>query len=283
MNLPSTIGAALELGRKTLSATSETPGLDTQMLLSHAVGRGRTWVLAHPEEALGLQQAREFIGMLSRCQQGEALPYLLGWWEFYGRRFLLSPAVLIPRPETELMVEASLECLSKRSPQAVAVDVGTGSGCIAVTIAAEVPSLRIFATDISSDALRLARTNAHEHNVLSQIKLVQTDLLSPFSCTFDLICANLPYIATSELHKLAVGRREPHLALDGGMDGLEVIGRLAVFLPGRLAQGGRVLLEIGHEQADTVLALVRTAIPQVRSEVRRDIAGLDRLIVIDRN
>ncbi|NIS79792.1 MAG: peptide chain release factor N(5)-glutamine methyltransferase [Anaerolineales bacterium] len=228
------------------------------------------------------QQAQEFTNMLNRCQLGEALPYVLGWWEFYGRRFHLSPAVMIPRPETEQMVEASLEYLSGRSYPPIVIDVGTGSGCVAVTLAAEMPGLRIFASDISSAALTLARRNILEHNVSSQIELVRSDLLVPFDCEFDLICANLPYIPTGELKKIAVGRREPHLALDGGADGLKVIRRLMKLLPDRLAQGGRALLEIGVGQDEAVLDLASKAVTQVRCEVRRDLAGLQRLVVIDR-
>lgn len=250
--------------------------------MSEILGRTRTWVLTHPDVELEGTQSQTFLRYLARCEEGEALPYVLGWWEFYGRRFQLNPEVLIPRPETELLIEEALAFLRTHPGRRTAADIGTGCGCIAVTLAAEIPDLNIVATDIEGGALRIARNNALDHHVLPRMRFIQTDLLSPLRASFDLICANLPYIPSAEMADLVVARREPRSALDGGEDGLHVIDRLMAQLPDLLIPRGRVLLEIGADQAEAAKTIARNTIPASVVEVLKDLAGRDRLLVIDR-
>ena len=284
MNTPSTVQSALAMSRSALCKHSETPNLDGQLLLGQVLGRPRSWLLAHPENVLEERHGTQFMDMLDRCARGEALPHVLGWWEFYGRRFHLDTSVLIPRPETELMVDAALEVLRPQSRPLTVVDVGTGSGCVAVTLAREIPGLRVYATDLSLDALRLAKKNVFTHAVDRTVHLVCTDLVSSILPPegFDLVCANLPYIPQDEIDRLLVSKREPRLALDGGKDGLQVVRRLLQNLPAILSEQGRAILEIGSGQADSVLQDVAELLPRHRACVRMDYAGHHRLLVIDR-
>ena len=282
MNLPLTISAALDTGRRALVSLSETPSLDTQLLLSEVLNRSRAWILAHSDVALKTTQAQAFINLLSRCASGEALPHVIGWWEFYGRRFQLTPGVLIPRPETEIIIEAGLQYLTDRPMCRKAADIGTGSGCVGVTLAAEVSDLSVVATDLDAEALQVARSNAQAFNVASRILFLQSDLLLPLNTSFDLICANLPYVPTRMLPGLKVAKREPLVALDGGTDGLHIIRRLLNILPRWLEVEGRALLEIGEGQADVVLNAARKIFPTSETRIRKDLAGKDRMLVIDR-
>lgn len=250
--------------------------------MSEALGCTRAWVLAHPEARLNEAQTQAFINMVARCRDGEALPHVLGWWEFYGRRFRLTPEVLIPRPETELLIEGALQFLIQHPKRRMAADVGTGCGGVAVTLAAEVPDLWVTATDLSFSALQVAQSNAREHRVASRVRLLQADLLTSVAGSFDLICANLPYIPTKVLHGLAVAPREPRMALDGGADGMVIIRRLLACIPDLLEANGRALFEIGAGQSDTALAATQEVLPTSNVEVRKDLAGQDRLLVIDR-
>lgn len=269
------------MGRRTLKPHSDTPDLDAQLLLSEVLGCTRTWVLTYPDRELGGEQSQTFLAHLARCEAGEALPYVLGWWEFYGRRFQLNPEVLIPRPETELLIEEALAFLRTHPGRRMAADIGSGCGCIAVTLAAEIPDLNIVVTDIERGALRMARNNAHDHHVFPRMWFIQADLLSPLRASFDLICANLPYVPSEELSDLVVARREPRSALDGGRGGLQVVDRLMAQIPDLLATSGRALLEIGADQAAAAQIIARKAIPSSRIEVLQDLAGRDRLLVIE--
>jgi release factor glutamine methyltransferase len=270
------------MGRRALASLSETPSLDTQLLLSEVLNRSRAWILARADVALITAQAQAFINLLSRCESGEALPHVIGWWEFYGRRFQLTPNVLIPRPETEMIIEAGLQYLADHPRCRKAADIGTGCGCVAVTLAAEVADLSVIATDLDAEALQVAQSNARAFNVASRVRFLQTDLLLPLNTSFDLICANLPYIPTRMLYSLEVAKKEPRVALDGGTDGLFIIRRLLIILPGWLEVEGRALLEIGDGQADAVLNVAREIMPTSEIEVRKDLAGKDRMLVIDR-
>jgi release factor glutamine methyltransferase len=270
------------MGRRTLKPHSDTPDLDAQLLLSEVLGQTRTWILTYPDLELEGKQSQTFIRDLARCEAGEALPYVLGWWEFYGRRFQLNPEVLIPRPETELLIEEALTFLKAHPDRRMVADIGTGCGCIAVTLAAEIPDLNIIATDIERGALRIARNNAEDHHVRPRMWFIQADLLSPLKACFDLICANLPYIPSEELDDLVVTKREPRLALDGGTGGLQVVHRLMTQVPKLLALRGRALLEIGANQAEAAQIIVRKAIPFSTVDVLQDLAGRDRLLVIDK-
>ena len=215
-----TLAEASQKSTSALKEISETPLLDTQVLLAHILGKTRSWVLAHPEQQLSPQEIEEFNRSIKKLKEGIPLPYVLGQWEFFGLEFTLTPDVLIPRPETELLVEQAIDWLYANPERRWAADVGTGSGCIAVTLAHKIEDLKLTAGDISMEALRVAITNAMRHSVEQRIHFVQADLTPPSENPYDLICANLPYIPSSELIKLQVFGREPSLALDGGRDGL---------------------------------------------------------------
>lgn len=276
---------------------SDTPALDAQVLAAHVLGKDRSWVLAHPEAGLDPTQVDRLEAAAARLEAGEPLPYVTGHWEFFGLDFRLTPDVLIPRPETELLVEQALAWLRARggvqaaapAPEAApspasprAIDVGTGSGCIAVSLAVHAPQLHLVATDISPEALDLARQNARDHGVQDRIHFAQADLIPAASPPFDLVCANLPYIPSATLSHLAVHRREPSLALDGGPEGLDQIRRLLDRLPDSLAPRGLALLEIEASQGARVLELARAACPDAQVAILQDLAGRDRLLRLER-
>lgn len=266
--------------RSRLERQSETAALDAQVLLAHLLGKPRAWVIAHPEMILTPTQSSDLEKALARLEQGEPLPYVLGHWEFYGLDFWVSPAVLIPRPETELLVERAIAWLRQQPQRRLAVDVGTGAGCIAVSLAAHLPGLHLLACDISLEALEVAQKNIHRHGLQQRVACLQTDLLPPASRRFDLICANLPYIPGGALPSLRVARWEPSLALDGGPDGLALARRLLRRAPAALASGGLALLEIEATQGAVALELARSAFAQADVTLIHDLAGHDRLICI---
>jgi len=264
-----------------LQPNSDTPRLDAQVLLAHIAGKPRSWLLAHPEEHLLPEQFEAFIQASERLEHGEPLPYLLGHWEFYGLDFLVSPEVLIPRPETELLVQHALDYLHTFPERRWVADIGTGSGCIAVVLASQVSNLRLLATDISLPALEVARSNAEKHRVADRIDFIWADLLDfPPAVPFDLLCANLPYIPSAILSAFAVTKREPSLALDGGRDGLELIHKLLRRARGYLAPGGLMLLEIEARQGSKALTLAQRFFPDAQVQVFQDLSGRDRLLEI---
>ncbi len=263
-----------------LAGISESAALDAQVLLAHILGHSRAWVFAHPEFELTAEQTCALERAVDRLQAGEPLPYILGHWEFYAADFVITPAVLIPRPETELLVETALAWLRANPGRRLAADVGTGSGCIAISLAAHVESLCILASDISGAALDVARQNARRHGVDDRVHQVQADLLPATRRPFDLICANLPYIPGAKLAELRVAQWEPRLALDGGADGLVLVEGLLAEARRGLARGGLMLLEIEASQGVSGRELARCAFPGAEVDVMVDLAGHDRLIRI---
>jgi release factor glutamine methyltransferase len=267
-----------------ISQWSRTP--DLQVLLAHVTGKNRAWVLAHPEAALTPEQEQTFLALKARYEAGEPLPYLLGHWEFYGLDFNVSPDVLIPRPETELLIDLALARARMRSTTGAGlrfIDIGTGSGCIPVTLATLLPDAEISATDISPAALAVARLNAEKHGVAQRITFYEADLF-PFNLqpsTFNLILSNPPYIPTETMLGLPIYGREPTLALDGGSDGMAVIRRLLGQSKRWLAAGGTLLLEIEYRQGAQAAALARENFPDADIHIHKDLAGLDRLLAID--
>ncbi len=266
----------------------ENPRLDAELLLAEATGRTRAELLARAEQALDPPTRRRFLRLALRRAAREPLQYLLGKWEFYGRSFFLSPAVLVPRPETEVVVEACLEKLFPGEGR-WAADVGTGSGVIALTLALERPELRVIATDTDQEALEIAALNAEKHGARERVHFARGDLTAPVPrCLpdevrgLDLLVSNPPYVPTGRLCGLQpeVSRFEPRRALDGGPDGLSVIRRLIPSAGPLLLPGGWLVLEIGGDQAARVAELIRrTGEFEPRSiEVRADAAGKDRVI-----
>jgi len=279
----SRLGQAIQSAANKLRDVTETSKLDAQTLMAHVLGRNRSWLLAHPEFPLDESAKQAFDHAVERVQQGEALPYVLGERWFYGRLFSVEPVVLIPRPETELLIEAALEYLRAYPDRRRAVDVGTGSGCIAVTLCAEMSELRMIASDRSLDVVEIARANAEAHNVVDRIDLLVGDLLEALVGEFDLICANLPYIPSARLDSLDVAKREPRTALEGGADGLKIIACLLLEAQNLLAPGGRMVLEIDETHGERVKDLAESVHPGWKTEVRKDLAGLDRILIVDRN
>jgi release factor glutamine methyltransferase len=280
------IHSLLEQIERRLSPFSDTPQLDAQVLLAHVLDKKRTWLLAHAETPPSKEQLSELEAALTRLENGEALPYVLGHWEFFGLDLEVTPDVLIPRPETELLVEKAIVWLQASPKRKTIADVGTGSGAIAIALAMHVPEAYIVATDISRAALEVAKRNIKKFNLENQIDLIQCDLLPPHfdplptELHFDLICANLPYIPTDTLHNLPIYGREPTLALDGGKDGLDLVRRLLKVAPEWLAPRGKMLLEIEAAQGNAALALAYDAFSEAAIHLHQDLAGQDRLLEI---
>jgi release factor glutamine methyltransferase len=264
-----------------LNPTSETASLDAQVLLAHVTGKPRSWILAHPEADLSPDEVHTLENALKRLEAGAPLPYVLGHWEFYGLDFIVTPATLIPRPETELLVVEALRWLRSQPGRHWALEVGTGSGCISIALAVNAPGLSILASDISLPALQIARQNARWHGVAQRLLWVQTDLIPPTHRHFDMICANLPYIPTEQLELLPVAQREPRQALDGGPDGLLAIHRLLQAAPRHLAPGGLLILEIEASQGKAARELARASFPGAEVQVLADLAGWDRLLRVE--
>ncbi len=259
---------------------SDNPGLEAQLLLAHVLKQPRAQVLAHLDQELSGAQAVLLAEMLARLEGGVPLAYILGEAEFYGISFTVNPAVLIPRPETELLVEEAYAWLRDHPDRRMAADVGTGSGCIAAVLAARVPDLRLLAVDRSRAALDTARGNFARLGLADRVLLTQSDLLSCCGAALDLVCANLPYIPSGTLHGLAVALHEPALALDGGADGLALIARLLRDAPRWTAPGGMLLLEIEAGQGESAPELARQSFAAAEIEVKLDLAGHPRLLKI---
>ncbi|MCI0556567.1 MAG: peptide chain release factor N(5)-glutamine methyltransferase [Anaerolineae bacterium] len=277
-----------------LASVSDTPALVASVLISHILNKPRTWVLAHPELTLTTEQQKILDDSLYRLESGEPFPYVIGKWEFFGLEFDLTPDVLIPRPETELLVEKAIAWLGQNPKKKNIADIGTGSGVIAVSIAVHVPDAKILATDISDEALEVAKQNAQKFNAADRIEFVECDLLPEKFANanaqssivnrkspINLLCANLPYIPTQELHNLPIYTREPTLALDGGEDGLDQFRKLMRIAPDWLAPKGLILLEIEVTQGLETLSLARAAFPDAHISLHKDLAGKDRLLKID--
>ncbi|MGD0612760.1 MAG: peptide chain release factor N(5)-glutamine methyltransferase [Anaerolineales bacterium] len=274
------VGSSLADLTARFQKTSETPGLDAQVLLAHVLDRPRAWVMAHPEASLAEAPSRALGALLLRLEAGEPLPYVLGSWEFFGLELEVTPDVLIPRPETELLVETALDWLHQHPDRRLAADIGTGSGCIAVALACHIPDLTVLATDISPVALQVACRNAARHQVEGRVTCLCSDLIPEDERGFDLIVANLPYIPSRTLQGLRIYGREPNLALDGGADGLDLIRRLLALVPDRLDAGGMLLLEIEASQGPAVLSLAYDAFGDGQIHLHQDLSGHDRLLEV---
>ena len=275
------VASWLTVLREQLAIVSETAALDAQVVMASVIEQPRAWVVAHPDAVLEPPVTTRLAQAASRLAVGEPLPYLLGHWEFYGLEFEVSPAVLIPRPETELLVEKALDWLQRHPTTRRTADVGTGSGCIAVTLAASLPGLAIYACDRSDAALRIARRNAARHAVSNSVHFFQADLLTCVQTSLDLMCANLPYIPHAIAASLPVAVHEPGLALDGGPDGLEIIRRFLFDAPRLLSPGGMCLVEIEANQGAAAVSLAQSVFPGANIRLSQDLNRHDRLISIE--
>jgi release factor glutamine methyltransferase len=256
----------------------DAPRLTAELLLGSILKLARVQLYMDLERPLSKDELAAYKALIQRRLGGEPTQYLLGHKEFYGRPFAVDPRVLIPRSETELLVEAVLRALPKDQPARV-LDLCTGSGCIAISVAAEREQASVWASDLSGDALAVAKANAEALGVASRVTFYQGDLFAPIpeGATFDVIVSNPPYIATGELAGLQREvQREPKLALDGGPDGLTLLGKLVEQAKARLKPGGLLALELGDDQGAAVQTqLTRSAYLDVRIE--KDLARLDRL------
>jgi release factor glutamine methyltransferase len=272
-----------------LTPISESASFDAQILVAQAAGVTRSWILSHPEASLSPRQQEWLDSALDKLIHGQPLPYVLGKWDFFGLTYFVTPAVLIPRPETELLVEHALAWCRRRSLEGVkslrCADIGTGTGCIAISLLANLPAedliRTLVASDISWEALQIARQNAAQHGVYERISWLHADLISAFlPGSLDLICANLPYIPKVSLQLLAVARHEPKLALNGGSDGLDKIRRFLEQASYCLNPGGLLLAEIETSQGKEVLKLAHTCFQEAAIDLIQDLAGNDRLLRI---
>jgi len=306
-----TVGEALARASERLRAAgSETPRLDAELLLGWSIGIGRTGILAHPDAPVGADAATRFEAAVGRREAGEPVAYIRGIKEFHGLAFGVDARALIPRPETEALVDGGIaevmRRLAERTGEAGAgpgrggdpirvADVGAGSGAIAVALAVALRARRvtmgrnvwILATDVSSDALDLARENAVGHAAADGLKFSEADLLPPVlpdeGAPLDVVLANLPYVRSDAIDGLPIAASfEPRLALDGGPDGLDAIRALLARLPDVLMPDGVALLEIGADQGEAAPAAVAATLPGWRSTVSRDLAGLPRVLRVDR-
>jgi release factor glutamine methyltransferase len=293
-----TVGELLASAVERLRAAgSDTPRLDAELLLARAVGTDRTGVIAHPDAPMGPEAVAAFAADVDRRATGEPVAYIRGLKEFHGVALTTDARALIPRPETELLVDAAVEEIVSRLARGTGtrhgepirvVDVGTGTGAVAIATAVALRRRRLLdaveirATDISPDAVALARENAAAHGLLEVVRIDLADLVPTGWGPFELVLANLPYIRTATLDVLGGSAdHEPRLALDGGADGLSVTRLLLARLSSVLEVGGVALLEIGADQGETAAAAARAAVPGAVVAVLPDLAGRPRVLRVD--
>jgi release factor glutamine methyltransferase len=269
--------------------------LAAELLLLHVLGRDRTWIYAHPEQEIPAADAARFLALIARRAAGEPTQHLTGKQEFWGLEFEVSPEVLIPRPETEHVIEVALDRLAVRELRAgrkptltgeglQIADIGTGSGCIAVALAKELPGSTIFATDISSPALAVSRRNAARHSVTRQVQFLEGNLLDMVATQFDLIASNPPYVGRREAGALMreVRDHEPEIALYGGEEGYELYAGLITQAAAHLKPTGLLVLELGFNSLSAVQPLL-DAPTWANVAVTNDLAGIPRVLAAGRN
>ncbi len=277
-----TVREALNRAREILSAASiADPSLESEVLLRHVLKKDRAGLFLDYGCELHREDESTFWALVKRRLSHEPTAYITGHREFYGRDFYVDRNVLVPRPETELLVEKALEA-TRTCPSAVIAEIGTGSGAIAITLALELPSILVYAADVSSAALEVARRNCREHGVTERVHLLHGDMLAPLPSPVSLVIANLPYVPTAELKASIELAFEPSLALDGGLDGLDKIRMLAAQLEGRILPGGCLLLEVGRGQGQQVAGILQVAkhnvFPEGRTDIFPDLAGIERVV-----
>ena len=270
-----TVKELLGRARKKLAAGNiEDAAIEGELLLRQALGLNRVELYLSLEDELNRQQEVAFRYLVKRRLNGEPTAYITGHREFYSLDFYVNADVLIPRPETELLVEKTIALAQRRTAPVIA-DIGTGCGAIAITLSRSLPQVSIYATDISVATLEVARLNCLRHGVADRICLLCGDMLEPLPEAVDFIVANLPYVKKAEM---AASSFEPAPALDGGTDGLREIRRLCHQAKGKLRPGGSLLIEIGYGQKEPVAALLTRFFPSTEIEVIPDLSGIDRLV-----
>jgi len=262
----------------------ESPRLDAELLMAHVLQTNRAALLTWPERELTPKQLTSFRDQVARRAAREPLAYIVGHREFFGLDLAVDSRVLIPRPETELLVERAVEIARGLQKQPKIADVGAGSGAIAVSVAVHLPGAVVYALDSSAEALTVVAANAHRHGVADRVCCLQGDLLNPLPEPVDVVVANLPYVTTEEWKALPPEIRvhEPRAALDGGPDGLAYIRRLFEAAYQYLQPGGTILAEIGANQGAAVTSLAGKTCPDAQVTLCQDLAGLDRMIAVRR-
>ena len=285
-----TIKQALSRAREILVANNiEDPSLESELLLRHALKISQVQLYLGLEHELSPEQDKKFWYLIERRLNHEPTAYITGHRQFYGLDFYVNPSVLIPRPESELLVEKALKLAQNQAVSTIA-EVGTGCGAIAISLALSLPlslplslalslpQAKIYATDISAAALKVALFNCQKHGVVNRICLLEGDMLDPLPEAVDLIVANLPYVRESELPQINTLDFEPSLALNGGSDGLEKIRKLCPRISDKLRPGGCLLLEIGQGQRSAVTTFLRSLFHLAEIEVAPDLSGIDRVV-----
>jgi release factor glutamine methyltransferase len=280
-----TVAEAVQCARSVLHSTGVPDAwLDAELLVAHALACSRTDLYAHPERALTTHEAAALQTLVSRRAKREPLAYILGRREFYGLDFQVSPEALVPRPETELLMDRALAFARSRGSAALRIaDVGTGSGCVAVSLAVHLPQAVVYAVDASSSALDVARRNAAAHGVARRVRFLQGHLLEPLPERVDIIVANLPYIPESDVVDLQPEVRdyEPRAALTPGPDGAALVRQMLASAPQHLLPGGVVYAEFHSPQRAELVSAAQTAFPDARITVAQDLAGLDRVLCVE--
>lgn len=277
-----TIKSALNWAHHLLKGSSDNPSREARLLLCHVLDAQPEYLLQYEDKVLTIEQVAKFNKLVAERAKGNPMAYLLGYQGFYDIEVNVTPDVLIPRPETEMLVEKALQWASER-PHNFIVDVGTGSGIIALTLAKHLRNAHITAIDISQTALQVARSNGELLGLDHRVRWLQGDLLQPMiqmRDLVDLIVANLPYIQTHELEQLEVAKYEPIIALNGGQDGLDYFRRLLADARLILRPKGCILLEIGATQAYSVSALAGQAFPDAKITIDKDLAQHDRVVSV---
>ena len=277
-----TIAQALLNATTRLSATSSTPRLDAALLLAHVLGVSRAWLLVETQRTLSEAEHIRFQNLITRRAALEPVAYIVGHKEFYGLDLLVDEHVLVPRPETELLVDLALRWCQQQPVSALHIaDIGTGSGAIAIALAVHLPHAHIYAVDLSCAALAVAQHHAQCHGVADRITLLHGDGMAPLPHAVDLIVSNPPYTVLAGVDE-NVARWEPHAALDGGDDeGWALPARLLHDMPPHLQPSGAVVMEIGAWQGTQAIATARAVFPHARCTLHKDLAGLDRVLQVE--
>ena len=270
--------------RRLMEAGTLEPRLESEVILTDVLGVPRHRLYAYQDDTIPDEAAETLEKAVQRRLRREPLAYILGHREFYGVDLTVGPGVMVPRPETEMLIERAMLVCMERMERAglVVVDVGTGSGGIAVNLAMHLPGVRLYATDISADALEVARVNVDKFGLGQRITLLKGDLLEPLPGRVDVIVANLPYIPSARLKDLQPELAwEPRTALDGGADGMVMLRRLMGQAAGKLAVDGVMLLEIDPGQGEPLRRMATRLFPAAATSVEKDLAGLDRIFVVE--
>lgn len=279
---PWTVSIVLAGGVEALRGSEiEQPRLDAEVLLARVLGAGRAWLLAHPTAPVSLENASAFTALIARRSRGEPVAYLIGRRAWYNLDLRVTPEVLVPRPETEGLLERALAWARSREIDRVA-DAGTGSGALAIALARALPLAHVYALDVSEAALAVARDNAASLGLTERIEFLSGDLLEPLPAAVDVIVANLPYLGESE-HAAAprdVRLFEPRQALVGGPRGHELLARMLARAPRYLRAGGAVMAELGPAQAAEAYDAARKAFPTATIGLECDHAGLTRYLIV---